>query len=243
MAEPRRRAPGADPVTAGPRRVRWAVAGLALVVAAAGCAHPAAIKRMSKEQEALLAGFRTALEDVRTSVRTAFDESIADYRVARLRAFLDAERRQVAAQILDCLGGGRAECQGKSARVLLAEASRYLAEAELTLFTADYCSAAWATLKKDWMRRPGEQCLGEPARFVADLQAGRDQVDAALRRLGAQIVAVERGHAIIDKFLQIRVEITTEDVDAARSAIDKATKAVVDARETLQALARERGGG
>ena len=221
---------------------RWAVLTFAIAFTVIGCAHPERIKTISKEQEALLVRFKGALEDVRVRLRLAFDESIDEYRGARLRVFLNSESSLLSARIAECIRNPDATCEHKGGRVRLNEASQYLATAQATLFTARFCATdgTWATAKKAWMRREGEACPKEPHEVVQRLERGRDVLDGKFKDLGQEIAAVQEGHAIIDKFLQIRIEIRAEDVDAARQAIEKATRAMADARAAMDAVAKEK---
>lgn len=226
----------------GRPKVRITLLMLVALVVLAACAHPQRIRTVSKEQEALLASFKTALEDVRVRVRTAFNESIEDYKEARLRTFVLTETGVLTSRILGC-ARQPAACEGKSPRVLLDEAAEYLARAQATLFTESFCTrgGSWEQSRKLWMRRdPSEECLSKPREIVQQLEGLRDALGKHLARLGREIAAVQEGHAIIDKFLQIRIEIRKEDVAAANDAIKKATEAVTDVRSALSAVAAGR---
>ncbi len=220
-------------------RAHIVVWGLVLVIA--GCAHPDSIKTASKEQEALLAGFKTALDDVRARVRSAMNDSIQDYKEARLRSWVVTETGSLSTQIVRCRQG-IIDCQGKSGKVLLDEAAEYLARGQATFF-GDFCAptGAWETLKTSWMRRKNEQCPEKPLKVVQQLEGLRNTLDASLGTLGENMLSLQEAQAIIDAFLQVRVEIRQEDVDAAQVAVDKATTAVHTVQETLAGF--KKGGG
>jgi ABC-type phosphate transport system auxiliary subunit len=88
------------------------------------------------------------------------------------------------------------------------------------------------------MRRPNEQCPSKPQEVVKQLEGLRDTLDAGLRQLAGDLVSVQQAHALIDRFLQIRVEIREEDVDAAQKTITKATAAVQDVQAAMTAIGR-----
>lgn len=218
---------------------RWIMLSMASVLCFMGCAHPERIKTVSKEQEALLVNFRTALEDVRSRVRAAFDESIEDYREARLRKWILTETGSFSTQIARC-AQAPANCENKSTKILLDEAGEYLARGQATLFSA-FCGpgAGWQSTKRPWMTRQAAQCPDKPREVVAQLERLRNTLDASLRQLADDTLSLQQAHAIIDKFLQVRIEIRSEDVDAAQKVIAKATTTVQDVRTTLVAIGRE----
>ena len=216
---------------------RWAVLTFAIAFTLIGCAHPERIKTVSKEQEALLSTYKTVLDDVRTRVRSAFDESINDYKEARLRQWVLTQTGFLSSRIVRC-GQQPGACEGKSTRLLLDEAADYLAQGQATLFT-EFCPSVWASARKAWMRRPNEQCPDKPQEVVKQLEGLRGALDAGLRQLAEDLVSVQQAHALIDRFLQIRIEIREEDVDAAQKAITKAAAAVQDVRTAMNAIGRE----
>jgi hypothetical protein len=211
-----------------------------LVVSLVGCAHSQQIKTVSKEQEALLIHFKTALEDIQVRLRTAFDESVEDYKKARLRVFLNSESRLLSTRIEGCIRKPKPVCEMKDGRTMLNEASQYLAEAEVTIFTEGFCgpNGTWTRAKMAWMKRTDEVCLKQPYEIVNQLEGARDTLDANFKKLREQIIAVQNGHTIIDKFLQVKIEIKPEDVETAKGTIEKATKAVSDAKAALDTLAK-----
>jgi len=212
---------------------------LALVLGMAGCAHPESIKTVSKEQEVLLANFNTALTDIRGRMRTAFGESIQDYKEARLRKWVVTETGSLSTQIVRCRQG-TLDCQGKSAKVLLDEAAEYLARGQASLF-GDFCSpgGTWESLKTSWMRRKNEQCPATPQEVVRQLEGLGSTLDSTLRKLGEDMGSVQEAHAIIDAFLQVRIEIRQEDVEAAQQTITKATTAVQEAQAAMAEIGEE----
>jgi hypothetical protein len=218
---------------------RWMILALAALLPLAACAHPERIKTVSKEQEALLASFRAALEDVRSRVRTAFDESIEDYKEARLRKWVLTETGSFSTQIARC-ARAPATCEGKSTKVLLDEAGEYLARGQATLF-GGFCGpgGGWEAAKRAWMTRQNAQCPDKPREVVGQLERLRNTLDASLLQLADDALSLQQAHAIIDKFLQIRIEIRPEDVDAAQKTITKATTAVQEVKASLAALGRE----
>ena len=221
--------------------MRWTIAATFLVLGLVGCAHSDRIKAVSKEQESLLATYKTALDDVRSRVRTAFDESIGDYKEARLRQWLLTEGSFLSTQIVRC-SRTPATCAGKDTRVLLDEAVAYLVQGQATL-VAGFCgqAGAWQSVRQAWMGRRFDQCPDKPQETVGQLEKLRTTLDASLRQLADDLVSVAQAHAIIDRFLQVRVEIREEDVDAAKQAVAKATAAVQDARTAMLAIAKEQG--
>ena len=209
---------------------------LAVALALIGCAHPERIKTVSKEQEALLGTYKTVLDDVRTRVRSALDESVIDYKEARLRQWVLTETGFLSSRIVRCARQPET-CEGKSTRLLLDEAADYLAQGQATLFNG-FCPSTWGSARKGWMRRPNEQCPSKPQEVVKQLEGLRDTLDAGLRQLAGDLVSVQQAHALIDRFLQIRVEIREEDVDAAQKTITKATAAVQDVQAAMTAIGR-----
>lgn len=220
------------------RRSRLLIVLCAAVIVT-GCAHPERIKTISKEHEALLRSFHVALDDVRLRVRTAMDESIQAYRDAWIRRWVVTETNALSSRLVGCVPNPGA-CESSSIRVLLDEASVYLAEGQATLF-GTFCApdGTWATAKRPWMKAANERCFESPRQTAERMAAVRDKLDAQLRRLSADLVEVQRGHAIIDKFLQIRIEVRQEDVDAAQKTIARARTAVEDAQVAFQALQKE----
>jgi hypothetical protein len=221
-----------------PTIMRVTLGAVVLLVGLAACAHPQGIRTVSKEQEALLASFKTALEEVRTRVRAALNESIEDYQEARLRSFVLTETGVLTSRILRCTREP-GTCEGKSPRVLLDEAAEYLARAQATLFTDSFCSrgGTWDESRTPWMRRdPSEPCLSKPREIVQQLEQLREALDKNLARLAREIAAVQEGHAIIDKFLQIRIEIRKEDVAAANETMKKAAAAITEVSAALRAV-------
>jgi hypothetical protein len=212
---------------------------LIVILGLVACAHPQGIRVVSKEQEALLVNFKTALDDVRVRVRTAFDESIADYKEARLRQWVLTETGFLSTRILRCRQGAL-DCQGKGTKDLLDEAAEYLARGRATLF-ADFCAptGGWQSVSKAWMKRQNERCPARPGQVVHLLERLRDTLDANLRRLAEDMISVQEAHAIIDQFLQIRIEIQQEDVAAAQQVIAKATTAVQDAKAAMASIRGE----
>ena len=211
----------------------------ALVLGVVGCAHPESIRTVSKQQEALLASFKTSLDDIHGRVKAAFGESIQDYKEARLRKWVVTETGSLSTQIVRC-SQGTLDCQGKSAKVLLDEAAEYLARGQATLF-GDFCGpgGTWESLKMLWMRRKNEQCPATPREVVRQLEGLGSTLDSTLRKLGEDMLSVQEAHAVIDAFLQVRIEIRQEDVEAARQAIAKATTAVQEAQAAMAAIGKE----
>ena len=183
--------------------------------------------------------FRTALEDVRSRVRTAFDESLDDYKEARLRKWVLTETGSFSTQIARC-AQAPPSCENRSTKVLLDEAAEYLARGQATLF-GNFCApgGGWQAARRPWMTRQNAQCPTKPGEVVAQLDRLRTTLDASLRQLGEDMLSLQQAHAIIDKFLQIRIEVRSEDVDAAQRAIAKATAAVQDVKTALAAIGRE----
>jgi len=129
-------------------------------------------------------------------------------------------------------------CEGKSTRLLLDEAADYLAQGQATLFNG-FCPSTWESARKGWMRRPNEQCPSKPQEVVRQLQGLRETLDAGLRQIAEDLVSVQQAHALIDRFLQIRIEIRSEDVDAAQKTIAKVTVAFHEVKTAQVAIERE----
>ncbi len=215
----------------------WRLIAISVALGLIGCAHSERIQMVSKEQETLLSTFKTVIDDVRPRVRSAFEESINDYKEARLRQWVLTETGFLSTRIVRCAQRPES-CEGKSTGVLLDEAAEYLAQGQATLFNG-FCPSTWGSARKAWMRRPNEQCPAKPQEVVKQLEGLRDALDASLRQLADDLVSVQRAHALIDRFLQIRIEVRAEDVEAAQRAVTKATAAVQDVREALTAIGRE----
>ena len=207
---------------------------LALVLAVTGCAHPDSIKGVSKDQEALLASFKTALDDIRAQLRTAFSDSIRDYKEARVRRWVVVETGSLSTQIVRCRQGIIKDCQGESAQILLDQAAQYLERGQVTLF-GDFCASdgTWQKLKMSWMRRKDEQCPVKPQDVVRELEKLGNTLDSSLLKLSEDMASVQEAQSIIDAFLQVRIEIKEEDVAAAQAAVDKAKTAAQDTRAVL----------
>jgi hypothetical protein len=205
------------------------LAAFTLLLAMAGCAHPQSIQKTSKDQAALLLQFQTSLDDVRTRVRTALNDSIRDYKDARARKWVTTEVGLLSSRIVACTP---ATCP-QPVSVLLEAAADYLARGEATLF-GDFCgpSGTWQT-RPEWMKRPGDVCPSRLGATVRDLEQIRDRLDDSLKQIGEDTVSIQKAHAVIDKFLQIRIELTQENVDSAQKAVDKATAAEEDVRKVL----------
>ena len=214
-----------------------------LILVLAGCAHPQAIQKVSQEETALLVQFRSAFDDVRTRVRTALNESIQDYREARVHKWGVTETGALSSRINACAQpGAPPTCDTIALRVRLDAAAAYLSRGQVSLFAADFCRAdgTWQTMKQPWMRRPNETCPSQPREIVLQLERIRDRLDESLKQMGENIASLQKSHAVIDKFLQIRIELTKENVDAAQSAITKATAAEEEVRKVLAQLSAER---
>jgi hypothetical protein len=208
----------------------------------AGCAHPQAIQKVSQEETALLVQFRAALDEVRSHVRTALNESIQDYREARVHKWLVTEAGSLSSRINACTQPGAPQtCGTLPLRARLDAAAAYLARGQVSLF-ADFCGASgtWETMKPPWMRRPNDTCPSRPKETVLQLERIRDRLDESLKQMGENIASLQKSHAVIDKFLQIRIELTKENVDAAQSAITKATAAEEEVRKVLAQLSADR---
>ncbi len=93
---------------------RWILLSVVSALCLMGCAHPERIKTVSKEQEARLVNFRTALED---------------YKEARLRKGVLTETGSFSTQIARC-AQTPANCENKRPKILLDEAGEYLARGQ-----------------------------------------------------------------------------------------------------------------
>lgn len=211
---------------------RIALIGLALSLMTA-CATPQVVKDASRQQGDLLGAFQKALGELRTKLLAFYDESIEEFRQGLITSRMGHEQARVsqrAAETIRAIDPGLPK-QQRVARVkeILDAAANYLTELPAVYFEEKYCTL-WPTLKPAFLREPDERCHDDHVPRYRELLAARQEVAIRFERLVKMIARTREAHDLGNEFLQIEFRLTRERVDAAKTVIEEAHKALEEAK-------------